>query len=353
VQELILAGSFELVRKGYDPQSVERELRSLNAELIRLSEQNSQLQDQVRALTIQLRESEAALNAAGSPNFAALGSRAATLLSVAQQIAGELEVDAKATAERITSEARVRAEQVLQDADSHYQAVVAEADRRAQRRLTESAFEGDRLLSEAKSQAEEIARAAETEAARVRGGVATEVAALRATAKRELEQLRAALELKLAQQAAAADPTPDKELEAALKARRAEAETDYLEKHQAAVALTEQYLANANQELASLQQRVRDALNEAEALEFAAATTQQRMLDEARERSEGLIHAAEAQARQIVAQAAEIGREAEAKAAENLLILRNQADAIEIYLQNLRSLVSGELSKRGEDGPVG
>ena len=345
-----MAGPFELVRKGYEPQGVDREIRALNAEIIRLNEQLASFQELNAKLTTQLRESEAALNAAGSPNFAALGSKAATLLSAAQQIAGELELDSKAAAQRILADAQTKADQLGQAADANYQAIAAEADRRAQRRLTEAAFEAERLVTEAKARADEITRAATAEAARTRGSAATEVAAMRAGAKREIENLKAATELRLAQAEAAQKPTPKRELEAALKARRAEAEAEYLDKHQRAVALTEEYLASANLELATLHQRVREALNEAETLELVAATSQQRMLDEARERSEALLHAAEAEARQIVAQANQNALETETKASDNLRILRNQADAIELYLENLRSLVTGELSKRSEDG---
>ena len=35
---------FEIVRRGYDPQPVERELKALSAELVRLKEQNAELQ---------------------------------------------------------------------------------------------------------------------------------------------------------------------------------------------------------------------------------------------------------------------------------------------------------------------
>jgi hypothetical protein len=227
--------------------------------------------------------------------------------------------------------------------------VVAEGERRVQRRLNEAQIEAERILREARAEAEQLVKIAESDAGRARGSAATEVAAMRANAKREIEQLRSSVELRIAQQLDEAASTKMTKLEAALKARRAEAEAEYLEKHREAVELTEQYLTSANAELAKLQGRIRDAELESETLELAAATSQQRMLDDARERAEGLIHAAEVEARDVLERATTSARETELKASKNLVILQNQADAIEIYLENLRSLVTGELSKRGND----
>jgi hypothetical protein len=243
----------------------------------------------------------------------------------------------------------LKSAQLKAEADARYREVVAEGERRVQRRLNESTIEAERILREATARAEQLVKIAESDAGRVRGSAATEVAAMRAGAKREIEQLRSSVELRLAQQIDAAEGTQTSKLEAALKARRAEAEVEYLDKHREAVALTEQYLNNANAELSKLQGRIRDAELEAETLELAAATSQQRMLDDARERAEGLIHAAEVEARDVLERATTIARDTELKSSKNLAILQNQADAIEIYLENLRSLVTGELSKRGKD----
>jgi hypothetical protein len=40
---------FSLVRKGYDPAEVERELRELNSQLIRLTEENAELSAKAKA----------------------------------------------------------------------------------------------------------------------------------------------------------------------------------------------------------------------------------------------------------------------------------------------------------------
>jgi hypothetical protein len=61
------------------------------------------------------------------------------------------------------------------------------------------------------------------------------------------------------------------------------------------------------------------------------------------------MHAAEVEAREVLERATSSARETELGASKNLVVLQNQADAIEIYLENLRSLVSRGLSKRGND----
>jgi predicted nuclease with TOPRIM domain len=49
---------FEIVRRGYDPQPVERELKALSAELVRLKEQNAELQAETLRLNQRLQETE-------------------------------------------------------------------------------------------------------------------------------------------------------------------------------------------------------------------------------------------------------------------------------------------------------
>ena len=110
--------------------------------------------------------------------------------------------------------------------------------------------------------------AAEREASATRGAVATEAARLRATAKRETELLRAKTERDLAEKKLIAERQRGREidwerarellteearidLELELTARRAEAEAEYLAKHQEAVALTQKYLDEANANLSN------------------------------------------------------------------------------------------------------
>ena len=78
---------FEIVRRGYDPQPVERELKALSAELVRLKEQNAELQAETLRLNQRLQDAEQELSLRTQPSYSALGAKASALLSTAEQVA--------------------------------------------------------------------------------------------------------------------------------------------------------------------------------------------------------------------------------------------------------------------------
>lgn len=352
---------FDLVRKGYDTQAVDQQLRQLNAEFVRLTEQNAELQTQLRNTRSQLIESEAALANAKNPNFAALGAKAATILSSAQQIAAELELDAASQAQRIVTEAKQEAQRLSQESESNYQSVVDDAKRRVARKIATGELEAKQIVTAAQSQAEKIIKDAELGAARTRGMVATEVASLRSTAKRELAQKetellarhQAKLNLLLAENLSGSELLKQKEqaqLEAVLAERRAEAEAEYLAKHQEAVSATEQYLTLAKQDLVELSQAAANLRLEIETLELEASLTQRRILQEARDTSDAIIRSAEVEARNLIFQAKENAIATERNASEKLSNLQNQVASIETYLENLRSLVTEGFPTKDANG---
>jgi cell division septum initiation protein DivIVA len=352
---------FDLVRKGYDTQAVDQQLRQLNAELVRLSEQNAELQTQLRNTRVQLVESEAALANAKNPNFASLGAKAATILSSAQQISAELELDAASHAERIATEAKQEADRLTQESESNYQSVVDDAKRRASRKIAAAELEAKQIRAEAMAQAESTRKEAELEAARTRGMVATEVASLRSTAKRELAQKetellarhQAKLNLLLAENLTGSELLKEKEqaqLEAVLAERRAEAEAEYLAKHLEAVSATEQYLDSAKRDLIELSQAAANLRLEIETLELEASLTQRRILQEARDTADAVIRSAEVEARNLIFQAKENVIANEHSATQKLSNLQNQVASIETYLENLRSLVIDGFPIKDADG---
>ncbi len=352
---------FDLVRKGYDPQAVDQQLRQLNVELVRLTEQISELQTSLRNTRQQLVESEAALGAAKNPNYASLGSTAATLLSAAQQISAELESEAKSKAEKILFDAKAEANRLIESSEATYQSVVEDAKRRAARKISAAEIEAKLIVNEAKNHADQVRQEAEKDAARTRGLVATEVASLRSTAKRELAQKEAELiakhaaklNLALAGELTGSELLKEKQmaqLEAVLSERRAEAETEYLAKHQEAVTATEQYLESAKSDLTELSQTSANLHLEIETLELEASMTQRRILQEARDQADALIRSAEVEARNLINQAGEKAIETEKRSVENLKNLQNQVASIEIYLKNLRSLVNESFPTKDADG---
>ena len=350
---------FEITRKGYEPSAVERELRELNAQLLRLSTANTELTDRLRSTSLQLSQSEAALEATKSPNFAALGAKAANILSSAQQIASELELDAQQVAEQILSEANSEAENLRASAQQHYDSVVNQATRRAQRKIAAAEQDADREIAKAKTRAAEIIAEAEREAARLRGMVATEVAAMRSRSKREIAAKEAESEAtRLALEALALEGSltgeeklskaAQKRLDATLALVRAETEAEHLESNQKTIAEAEHYLDLAKTDMATLSAKVAELRLELDTLELEATKTQKQMIAQAKDKAEALVAAAELEAAEITSEARELAQREVTQASAEVRNLKNQAAAIEIYLENLRSLVTGELSRRSD-----
>jgi len=176
------------------------------------------------------------------------------------------------------------------------------------------------------------------------------------TARRETESLKARVERDLAERKLLAyrDNTRDLDLyraqelvseqaridlELELTARRQEAEAEYLRKHQEAVAATQKYLDDANQQLSLALTRVNAARLESETLEAAARSTTKNLIDQARAKGEAAIAAAEAEARNILSEATMKSavriREAEARLSQ----LYVEQESASIFLKNLKSLV--------------
>jgi hypothetical protein len=125
-----------------------------------------------------------------------------------------------------------------------------------------------------------------------------------------------------------------------MKARRDEAEQEYLARHQEAVASTQRYLDDANAQLADAIRRAADKRLEADAVEMtievdgrkrreAAETEASQLVSDARERAQAIVTEAEQRSAQLV-------RDAEERLAE----LREERDAIAQYFESLRGALS-------------
>ena len=143
-----------------------------------------------------------------------------------------------------------------------------------------------------------------------------------------------------------ASKAAQKRLEATLALMRAEAEAEHLKNNQNTIAEAEQYLELAKADMASLAGKVAELRLELETLELEAAKTQKQMIAQARDKAEALVAAAELEAAEITSQARDKAQLEISQATAEVRNLKNQAAAIEIYLENLRSLVTGELSRR-------
>jgi len=118
---------FELVRRGYDPQAVDREIKVLNAEIVRLQETSSELAEQLKTLNQRLAEAEQEIGLRAQPSYSALGTKAANLLSGAEEMAIKLTQDAKNQAEELIARTEAQLAERVSDLEQRYEEQLASA----------------------------------------------------------------------------------------------------------------------------------------------------------------------------------------------------------------------------------
>lgn len=346
---------FPLVMRGYDRDVVDDTIRDLRRELIQLSAQNAQLAQELRETSNSLIAARSTLEEVGEPTYAGVGAKAALILGTSEEQAKRIVLEAETEASRIRKNVSAELEEQRREAKGYYDALVAEAQRRADRIINGATAEFESTISEAKDKAAEIIDEAMREAGSIRGAIATEVAKLRANTRRETEMLRAKTDRDLAEKKliasrdtyAAIDWSRAQELigerarldlELEATARRAEAEAEYLAKHQEAVAATQRYLDDANAQLSLAITRANAAKLEAETLEAASRSINKKTTDAARSKADSLVAAAEAEARNIVTDARERAAAEVREAEDRLRRLEVERDAVSQYVANLRAV---------------
>jgi hypothetical protein len=345
---------FQTARRGYDPAAVEKELVALNSELVRLQNQNQDLVQQLKQTRLQLSQAEAQLRASAEPNFSALGAKAADLLATAESISLELRQANELELDQLRLTTANELSELRQKAELDYQEQLAAATRRSARAMATAKHEAELMVAEAKDQANQIVKQAEREVAKLRGQAATEVAAIRTSATREIELKKAIADKELSRNRfLLAEEFGDDQraielattkLEAQLAERNREAEQEIFDKHAQAVRQTEGYLESAKRDLAELQQALSLTRLEIQALELDAGRTQANLIQEARQKAEAILHAAELEASTMKLEAKKQINSDQKQAMLELKKIENSVAASEIYLENLRSVVSREVS---------
>lgn len=347
---------FPVVMRGYDRGSVDDAIRDFRRELLNLTTQNSTLAAELREAQNRLATLETELAENKNPSYAGVGAKAAQILATTEELALKLVADAENEREGMLRAAASAIEQQKIDGQDYYDELVAEANRRADRIINSAKNDYDEAIAKAKIEAEEIVNDAVREAGDIRGAVATEVAKMRATAKREVELKQAEADRALAERKlilerqllqpfsqALADSILSEQaridLNLELTARRAEAEAEYLRKHQEAVAKTQRYLDDAHSQLSNALTRVAAAKLEAETLEAGAKSINKTSTEQARAKAEQIIAAAEIEARNIIAatQSKVAERLTQLEAAERRLT--HERDSILVYLNNLKQVI--------------
>jgi cell division septum initiation protein DivIVA len=342
--------------RGYDRGLVDDSIRDFRKELINLTNLNNQLATELREAQNRLIELETDAQEAKSPSYAGVGAKAAQILSNAEELALRLVSDAEAERKGVLDGVNAELEQQKADGQDYYEELVSEAQRRSERILNSAKADYDETLAKAQVEAQRIIEEATREAGAIRGAVSTEVARMRATAKREIEvkeansarelaERRLILERQLTQPitptltSAVLSEQERIDLDLELTARRAEAEATYQRKYQEAVAQTQRYLDDANAQLSTALTKVATARLEAETLEAGARSINKATTEEARNKAEDIIVAAEGEARAILAST-------QAKVKERLHVMESaerklaqERESIMVYLGNLKQVI--------------
>ena len=152
---------FEMSKRGYDPEAVERELNALNSELVRVKEQAGENSEALQRALAQLAQSEAKLIGTIAPSFSSLGAEAAELLIKAETTAREIEGAAAETAQELIQSATLEAKRITQNAEDIYQDQISAAERRVARRIAGAKHDAGLLIMKATSEAKDKLRAVE------------------------------------------------------------------------------------------------------------------------------------------------------------------------------------------------
>ena len=349
---------------GYSKSAVNEAFLDLNRDVLRLSAQNSQLLEELKQAKLELDDLRAKLQENTAPTYAGLGNQAAIILSSAEDQATRLVAHAESEKNRLLGSLAEEVETKKGEADTYYESLVAEADRKGQRAINTARGEANEILAKAQLEAKRLIEEASREASAIRGQISTEVAKLRSDTKRQTELQKAQAEKDIAEKKLLLQKQSVREidsekaamiigdqvridLELELTARRAEAEADYLQKHQEAVHLTQKYLDEAKLQLQNAVARTNAAQLEAETIESAARSINKKTTDEALLRAENLIAVAESEARNLLSEAkTKIAREL-ADSNSKLQKLQIERRTVGSYLEHLEKVVAA--SKKSLD----
>jgi cell division septum initiation protein DivIVA len=291
---------FEVVRRGYEPQQVDRHVTALSRELQAARARTSELERAVEELrNLPPAAPEEVPSEPGTP-FAGLGARIEKMLGLADEEARDLRSRAAADAEAHRAEVEAAGEKIR-----------AEAERYAEERRSEADAEAARVLEDARRQSDQL-----------RDDTERNAKARREEAEALFERNRAT-----AAQAAA-------DFETTLAHRRDQAEHDY----------TEQMKANEAQ-LASVAQRAEQLRLEAEKLRADADRKSKRTIDEAQRRADDIVAEAKATAERI-----------RTESERELSAATQRRDSINSQLTNVRQMLATLTGAAlpnpfGDDGP--
>jgi cell division septum initiation protein DivIVA len=271
---------FEIVRRGYEPQQVDRRVHSLARDLQAARQRVRELEQGVGELERQLQDA----TREPAARYSGLGAHIEQILGLADQESRSLLAQAAEEADQHRALAEQAAQQIRSD-----------ADRYAQERRSEAESEAARVLEDARRQSDQLRDDTER------------------TAKSRREEAEALFEHNRAKAAKAAA-----DFETTLAQRRDQAEHDF----------TEQMSANEHR-LAAVAQRAEQLRLEAEKLRADAERKSKRMLEETQQQADDRVAEAKATAERI-----------RGESLRELAAATQRRDSINAQLTNVRQMLA-------------
>ena len=152
--------------RGYDRDAVDEAIRLLRKELLQVGSLNAQLAAELREKSALAEDLQQKLDEAAAPNYASVGTRAALILSTAEEQSLQIVADAEVERERILADLETELAALRDEAKEYYDSVVTEAQRRAERLQAQAKADYDQTLKEASAAAADLVDEATREAIR-------------------------------------------------------------------------------------------------------------------------------------------------------------------------------------------
>ncbi len=339
------AGNFPGALRGYDRSSVDEYVHTIERQLVETRRQRRDLANEVETLKAKVTELHKALSIAEEdPDFAEVGARAADILRVAEEQAKEIVDKAELTADRARESGRreeVAARRVGEkdaaDLRMAGMAEIAELRRQLEQQTTEQVehakAEAASLLAAGQREAEAFRRQAEHATSSTQQTAQLEIAALRQSAEKDAAQIR--------QQIAAEREVATEELRTT---------------HSEAVAATSALLAEATQhheqsrvqlaeDVAAATKIRTDALAEAERTKVRAARETEQQIANARAQAASIQ---ERSAQQFAWHKEQLRRETDLLGQRKAAILAQLASLSELAQQSAAGFPNTELPDLGD-----
>lgn len=275
------SAGFSSVRRGYDPDQVDRRIGQLTSSLETCTSQNAELKRRLNDLE---QERQAQQESGATPSYSGLGARIEQMLELAE-----------AEAHQLRSSALDDANSALERAEAEGEQIRAEADRYAHERRSDADIEATRILEEAHRSADQM-----------RDEVERDTRTRREEAEAIFERNRA----KVAQAAA--------DFETTLSHRRDQAQRDFTAQ------------MNANQEqLAAVERRTEELRAEADKQRADADRKATLLIDDAQRRAGELLAQARANAERV-----------RSDSDRELAAASQRRDSINAQLANVRQMLA-------------